>query len=435
MCITNVVRIAARHFPTNPYFCKKTIPMRRISADYIFPIASKPVKNGIITIDADGRIISIDNSSGDESIAGTEHYEGIICPGFINTHCHLELSHFYRQISERAGMTGFIRQLLSRRPHFTKEEIEEGIQKGEAEMIRNGIVAVGDISNDNSTFGQKRRGNLVYQTFIEAFDLNPKRAGEVFMQAMQLKAEHNQFSSRASIVPHAPYTVSPELFAFIKAEAEKTNSIISYHSQESLAESELFISRSGAMYDAFTNIGIDMSFVPETGENSLRSTFERLPLSQKILLVHNTFTSAEDVRWAESKRQEARGKRQEGATRLETQNSNLFWCTCPNANLFIENTLPDYSVFIETGAQVTIGTDSLASNWSLSILDELKTIAKHDPSISLQTLLTWATKNGAAFLGLDELGTIEKGKKPGLNWLKNVEGMRILDRTEVVKLV
>lgn len=402
--------------------------MRHLSADYIFTIASGPVKNGIVTLGADGTVISVSGPSADIPAENTERYNGIICPGFINTHCHLELSHFFRQISEKAGMTGFIRQLLSKRPHFSAEVIEEGIIAGEAEMIRNGIVAVGDISNDSSTFSQKAKGNLAYHTFIEAFDLDSGRADEVFRQAMDLKARHLQFSQRVSVVPHAPYTVSDRLFALIADEAQKTNAIVSIHNQESRGESELFISASGPMYDSFTNAGIDMGFITTTGYNSLRSTLPKLPLSQKILLVHNTFSSADDIRRAESI------KRETGNTRPAAGN-DLYWCTCPNANLFIEDTLPDYPAFIETGALVTIGTDSLASNHSLSVLDELKTIARHYPQLPLHTLLTWATKNGAAFLGFEALGTIEKGKKPGLNLLKNVEDGKISDKTEVIKLV
>ena len=138
-------------------------------------------------------------------------------------------------------------------------------------------------------------------------------------------------------------------------------------------------------------------------------------------MVHNTFTTKEDIEWANSQ--------------LSVSNSPiLFWCTCPNANKFIENKLPNYNYFIEENVRVTIGTDSLASNWSLSILDELKTISKHYPQISLQTLLLWATKNGADFLGFNQLGTIEKDKKPGLNLLKNIDNLKLSDKTEVLKL-
>ncbi len=402
--------------------------MRKISASYIFPVASEPVQNGVISIDDDGTIVSVSAPDGEKD-ASIEFYEGIICPGFINTHCHLELSHFRGQLTEKSGMTQFIRELLSKRPHFSPEEIQKGIAEGEAEMIRNGIVAVGDISNDNSTFTQKAKGNLLYHTFIEAFDLNPNRANEVFETALDLKAQLSQIphlKSHVSIVPHAPYTVSDPLFALIAEEAVTDNSIISIHNQESLTESELFISKSGLMYDAFTKIGIDMGFIATTGKNSLHSIFNKLPLTQKILLVHNTFTSAEDIQWANE---------QVKILNPESKILNPYWCTCPNANLYIENALPNYDYFINANVPVTIGTDSLASNWSLSVLDELKTIVKHKPHISSEILLTWATKNGAGFLGLDHLGTIEKGKKPGLNLLKNVDGLKITEDTTVQKLV
>ncbi|MBI2270258.1 MAG: amidohydrolase family protein [Bacteroidetes bacterium] len=104
----------------------------------------------------------------------------------------------------------------------------------------------------------------------------------------------------------------------------------------------------------------------------------------------------------------------------------------------MENKLPDYQAFVDTGAICTIGTDSLASNHSLSVLDELKVITKHAPQIGLETLLTWATLNGAAFLGFDkELGSIEKGKKPGLNLISNVDlgKIQLTAESKIKKLV
>ncbi len=407
--------------------------MRKISADYIFPIASEPIKNGVITVDDDGVIVETSPPAPllEKKERGVEYYEGIICPGFVNTHCHLELSHMRAQVSENLGMTGFIKEIITKRSNFSEAEIEQKITTAEAEMIKNGIVAVGDISNNNSTFKQKAKGNLIYYTFIEAFDLNPDKAEEVFENAISLKKQLIELSTlnfelQTSIIPHAPYSVSEKLFELISDEAIKNNSIISIHNQESLGESELFISHSGPMYETFSKMGIDMNRIPKTGLNSLRTTLPKLPASQKILLVHNTYTSEADIKFAENRYKSAI---------KNPQSAILYWCTCPNANLYIENKLPNYTYFINANAPVTIGTDSLASNWSLSILDELKIITKHYPQIPLQTLLTWATKNGADFLGFNQLGTIEKGKKPGLNLLKNVVGMKLSENTVVQKIV
>jgi aminodeoxyfutalosine deaminase len=394
--------------------------MRKISADYIFPVSSEPIKNGVITIDNEGTILEISgNPEIDRSI---EYYEGIICPGFINTHCHLELSHLRSQLSERTGITGFISELLAKRLKFSEEEIQTSIEVAEAEMIKNGIVAVGDISNNCSTFRQKSEKNLFYHTFIEIFSIDPEKAHEVFLKGLDLKEQAQKLGLFNSIVPHAPYTMSVPLLNLINDNAGENKSILSIHNQESKAESELFISGSGEMVDAFKKMGIDSNFFRKTGQNSLRSTLPYLNKAETILLVHNTYTSSEDLKWATFK-----------DSGLQT--SDLFWCTCPNANLFIENKLPDYNIFMEEGVPITIGTDSLASNWSLSVLDELKTISKYYPHISLQNLLTWATKNGAAFLGVDHLGTIEKGKKPGLNLLQNINEMKISAVTKVKKLI
>jgi aminodeoxyfutalosine deaminase len=395
--------------------------MRKLSADYIFSIASEPIKNGLITIDNDGTILDV-NYYSDKNDNEIEFYDGIICPGFINTHCHLELSHLRSQLSEGTGLTGFISEIMSKRSNFSEEEIQKSLEEAESEMIKNGIVAVGDISNNNNTFKQKSKQNLVYHTFIEVFSMDPDKANETFLKGLDLEKQLRKFELSNSIVPHAPYTMSLQLLKLINEHASENKSIISIHNQESQAESELFISGAGPMVEAFKRMGINTDLLRITGLNSLRSTLPYLNKAEKILLVHNTYTTSEDLKWTASK-----------DSGLQTK--DLFWCTCPNANLYIESKLPDYDLFISENAKLTIGTDSLASNWSLSILDEIKTISKFNPDISLQNLLTWATKNGADFLGLNRLGTIEKGKKPGLNLLQNITEMKISAATNVKKLV
>ena len=113
--------------------------------------------------------------------------------------------------------------------------------------------------------------------------------------------------------------------------------------------------------------------------------------------------------------------------------NNIYWCFCPNANQYIENAQPNYELFLDE--KCTIGTDSLASNWSLSVLDELKTIHKKNSAITLEKLLKWATLNGAMFLGFDdELGSIIVGKRPGLNLITHIKSNQLTNKSEVVKI-
>jgi len=401
-------------------FASYFINMRYISADYIFPISSEPIKNGVIAVDEDGTIIEvISDSKFQISNSEVDYYKGIICPGFVNAHCHLELSFMKDKIAEHIGMTGFIKDILKKRNDYSSDEIDSAIVSAEAEMIKNGIVAVGDICNNDSTFKQKAKKNLQYHSFIEVFNLNPDVAEDTFNKGKELVKELNELN--CSIVPHAPYTMSEELLVLINNYSKENKSIITIHNQESVEESELFESQSGLMFETFTILGFNINLFRHTKKNSLASTLPYLMDARKILLVHNTYTSENDFEFIKSQ--------------ISNDKTEIYFCTCPNANIYIENKLPNYNLFIEQDALMTVGTDSLASNHSLSILDELKTITKHFPEIALQTLLTWATKNGAEFFDFKSLGTIEKGKRPGLNLLNNIEGMRINKETTVAPLL
>ncbi|MCB0695023.1 MAG: amidohydrolase family protein, partial [Saprospiraceae bacterium] len=134
-----------------------------------------------------------------------------------------------------------------------------------------------------------------------------------------------------------------------------------------------------------------------TGKNAIYYALENLNPETRNLFVHNTLTSREDIEAAQS------------------WSNMVYWASCPNANLYIENRLPNYQHFMETNARVALGTDSLTSNWQLSVLEEMKTIQRLNSYLSTETLVRWATWNGACALGFDrELGSIEKGKAPGL---------------------
>ena len=373
--------------------------MRKISADYIFPVSSAPIKNGIVVVGDDGQVLDVFHPGSGAPVSEVEQLEGIICPGFINAHCHLELSHLAGKLEKQKGLDEFIKEIEAIRKS-TGEEIQSAIIKAEEEMIVNGIVAAGDISNTDYTFLQKSKGRLNYHTFIEVLGFHPDRAEKAFSEGLKL---YGQINHPGSIVPHAPYSASEKLLKKINDFAYEHNSILTIHNQESEEEDKLFKNKEGKILKRLEHFGIETSSWKHTGFSSLQSTLVHLPKCNKIQLVHNTYTSKEDIAWAQD------------------YSKLLWWCFCPNANLYIENSLPAFQQFIDANAKITIGTDSMASNWSLSILEELKTIARYAPQISLQQLLTWATKNGAEFLGFNNLGTIEKGKNPGLNLVKNID--------------
>jgi len=368
--------------------------MKKLSANYIFPGNSTPIKNGVIVIDEKGVVKALLNPEFDKiNWSEVEQHEGVICPGFINTHCHLELSYLKGKLSENTQLHGFVKEIISVRDNFAEEERQEAIVLAEQEMINNGIVAVGDIANGNSTFLTKSTSTIKYHTFLEVFGLNPNSVIEIKERVNALKNEYHN-SSHISTTAHAPYSMSNELMELVN---ENSAEIFTIHNQETDSENELFLSKTGKLYEQLSSFNEDIKKWIPTKKNSLPSYLPKLNKNKRILLVHNTFTNAEDIAFAKK------------------FSDKIYWCFCPNANEYIEGMQPDYSLF--KSENCTIGTDSLASNWRLSILDELKTISKKDSTIPLETLIRWATYNGAQFLGFDDaLGIIEEGK---FTWIKS----------------
>lgn len=371
---------------------------RKIAAHYVCPVNEKPIKNGILTIDENGKILEISQSSGSiDGIAGLEFYSGILVPGFINTHCHLELSHMKSKIAMHTGLPRFISQINQFR-QVDSEIIINAAKREDIKMQYNGIVAVGDISNNHISFGVKANSRMAYHNFLEIFSLNPDLAGEKFDLALELEKALEKLKLVSSIVPHAPYSVTPAMFKLIYRHAVENNRTICIHNQETQSENEFYRSKTGLLAEFFTSLGIEINAIAKTGKNSLESIMEQLPNEVKTILVHNTFTEKQDIELASD------------------YFKNLYWAFCPNANLYIENKLPNIPLFYQMKQKITLGTDSLASNHQLSILEEMKTIHKYFPQISVNEIIKWATINGSEALDLaSHTGSFEIGKTPGIN--------------------
>lgn len=382
-----------------------------ISANWIYPVDADPIENGALVIDTDGTILKVLTAAEAEGLENIVHYDGILVPGFVNTHCHLELSHMKGLIEEKTGLPNFIKEILAQRQQ-PEEDILVAMKRADEEMYHNGIVAVGDISNLLLSKSVKEQSKIYYHTFIEVFGFN-RPSESIIESGKQLK---NDFSPlKASVVPHAPYSVSSGLFNEI-ANVTKDDDVSSIHNQETMGETELFETGTGAFANFFADLGIDQSEAHNKGRNSLQYHLPQLAKNVNTLLVHNTFSSEADINFAKE------------------QHQKLFWCLCPNANIYIENNLPDVDLFIKEGVNVTLGTDSLASNHQLDILVEMQTLQQRK-NVAFNELLKWATLNGALFLGIDsQYGSLTVGKKPGILHINIADNARITNETEIKRL-
>ena len=393
---------------------------RKFTADHIFTgyeILSAPT---VLITDGSGVVIDLVNI--EEAGDGIEEFQGIISPGFVNAHCHLELSHLKGRIPENTGLVEFVQQVMNNRSKGYEQQ-QEAMEQADSKMYHSGIVAVGDICNSTDSIAVKKSSKILWHNFIEVSGFFDETAN-ARLEAMKLVCD--QFKNELplhpkTLSPHAPYSVSKKLFHLLNDETE--GQLITIHNQESAAEDELYFTKQGGFLSLYKNFGIDISSFEPTGKSSVKSWLPYFNKQQSILLIHNTYTSESDIDFL---------------IKYSEKFSSLFsHCICINANNYIEQKNPPIKMLMNKDCNIVIGTDSLASNHQLNILEELKTIQlSNNPIFPLSTLLKWATINGARALQLDSLvGSFEKGKKPGVVLIENIQQFQLNQQSSAKRIL
>ena len=377
---------------------------RRVAASFVYTLDSDaPIRNGFVEYDAeDGRILAVGECGPDEEVR-----QGAVVPGFVNSHCHIELSHLHGKFRKGTGMAGFIDQINALRDWAGADVKARLTQEWMDKMWKDGVSAMSDISNDDSSFKVKSSHKIYTRTFLEVFGSEPEMCEGVMSDVTKLKETADAEGIDAAPTPHSCYTMSPQLLS-ASAAVGLESGYLSYHSQESQEEEDLLISGSGAMYENRKRSG--MSTPPVTGESSLKYFIDRLaaakpaPYDEHILLVHNVCLKQDDI---------------DAAKRVM---NNVYWAVCPLSNIFIHNALPPIPLMRKNGLAITVGTDSLSSNDDLDMVKELVCIKQNFAEVPMNEILVWACLNGARFLSKeDSLGSIAPGKTPGIVFVSNVD--------------
>ncbi len=388
--------------------------MRKISADLVFLVDRPPLKNGVVVIDEQGKVLDIYQEPAHVKSSDTEYYQGVIVPGFVNAHSHLEYSYVKGLIEPKQGFTGFIKNIAKIKARTPVDY--QAIVDADKYMYEQGIVAVGDHTNTLITKDIKAGSKIYYHSFVELYrvisEINSAKA-DFYHGLAYLSALNNQ----GSITGHAPYSVTPELMQYIFEHARKTRGIISIHNQETKGEYEMFKYGRGEFFQFLQQTNANIYWVP-AGTTSLEWILQFFSDQHNLLLIHNTFTTEEDLLLACNKYK------------------RLHWVFCPGSNLYIEDRLPDVGIFIKHKCNVALGTDSYASNTDLSILFEMR-ILQQAYDLDFFTLLYWGTMGGAKALELEhKFGSITVGKTPGLVLLQNIdlEKLIITETTTIQRL-
>lgn len=380
--------------------------VKRIVAAYVYTLqTAEPIRNGFVEYDeSDGTIL---RTGVCDDPASEDVIDGAIVPGFVNAHCHIELSHLHGKFYKGSGMAGFIDQINALRDWAGREVKVELTQKWMDKMWADGVSAMADISNDDSSFDVKASHKMYTRTFLEVFGSEPHMCEGVMADVTALDQLAGQKGIDAAPTPHSCYTMSPALLS-ASAAAGLAKGYLSYHSQESQEEEDLLINGSGAMYENRKRNG--MSTPPVTGESSLKYFIDRLadaapaPYDQQILLVHNVCLKQDDI---------------DAAKKVM---KNVYWAVCPLSNIFIHNALPPIDLMRDNGLAIAVGTDSLSSNDDLSMIKEIACLKENFPHVPMGEIFTWASLNGARFLSKDDvLGSIAPGKRPGMVLVKGID--------------
>ncbi|HCF63033.1 MAG TPA: amidohydrolase [Chitinophagaceae bacterium] len=377
---------------------------RKFTASRIFNGREFLEPGNTLVTDEAGKVLDIIPTEAED-----ERYEGILMPGMINCHCHTELSHLKGKIPQHTGLVEFVSQVMQQK-NLPQEAKDDAIASSIHEMQKEGIVAVGDICNTTDSVSHKVNSSIAWRNFVEVTGFVEATAAQRLQEAKKVAEAFEE----ACLVPHAAYSVSEPLFRLIN---DANRQLISIHNQESKEEDIFLQWGSGAFLKLYELLGIKLQAYRPSGKTSLQSWLPHFTHDQPVIAVHNTFTQEDDLLFAAA------------------SGHAMYYCVCIRANLYIEEAVPPLEALMRNRCTMVLGTDSLASNSRLSILEEMRTIHHHFPHIPLQNLLQWATWNGAQALGFSALGSLERGKKPGVLLLQGLEEFNVSGDTTVTRLI
>jgi cytosine/adenosine deaminase-related metal-dependent hydrolase len=363
-----------------------------IKGGLVYTVATRPIKNGAIAIDkglvvAAGPAADFNGGDFDETINLDGH---VITPGFVNAHSHLQFSSLRGKIPPGLGFVEWVRRIIQTHLITPEEEVFNAMRDGVSEMLSTGTTSVGDISSGVNHAKIVAESGLNALCFAEVIAPKSGDAENAFAHARARVDEMLGLGIVPGLSPHAPYTVPENLFRRLHAYAAENRIPTTVHLAESAEEDDYIRAGSGPLRALMEDRG--------NPQDSFRG-FQKSPV--RLLESYGALggTLAVHLNTIDDGDFEA----------LALNRAVPIFCPGSSAWFGRKKVMP-LDKFFAAGFRPALGTDSLASNSSLSMLDELRAAEAYFPSINREDLMACATLNGAAVLGLN-CGSIEKGKR------------------------
>ncbi len=376
--------------------------MRIISARWVVPVERPPIADGAVALDDDGTVRMVGTRAAlraEFPRAAEERAHGVLVPGLVNAHCHLELSALADAVPGGEGLVPWTRSLLKSAADLPRDRRRLAAEQAAAAAVRLGTAAIGDVGNTLDAAPGIGAAKLSGVLFHELVGSREAATGDALADAGRERARADaeaEWPAGLGYVraPHAPYSAGADLLRRIFAAAAGEGRATSIHIAEDPDEIALLRDGSGRWAAVLEALGVPpgsrvpgkspVAYLAELG------AFDGAP----PLLVHMVHADGDDRRLA----------RAAGATVV----------LCPRSNLHIGGQLADVPALLDDGLPIALGTDSLASTPDLSLWGEMATLAAHFPSVSSARWIEAATTGGAAALGLPAHGALAPGKRPGV---------------------
>jgi len=376
--------------------------VKLVSARWVVPIDTPPVAEGAVALADDGAVLAV-GTRAELRVEFPDVPEvraaGVLMPGLVNAHCHLELSLHADAIPGGHGVYDWAMALMRAHAGQPPERVREVAAAAAAAAVTLGTAAIGDVGNSLGAVPGIARAGLGGVMFHELLGSREAATGDALADAAREWSEALvdwPVGLEYVPAPHAPYSAGPALLTRIFAEAARFERATSVHVAED--EDELALLRDGSgRWPAFlAGMGVDPATrVPRKSPVAYLASLGAFQRPETPpLLVHMVHADADDRRIA----------REAGAT----------VALCPRSNLHIGGRLPDVDALVTEGLPLAIGTDSLASVPDLSLWAEMATLSAHFPAVPAARWLDAATRGGARALGLRGFGTLAPGARPGV---------------------
>lgn len=359
-----------------------------------------PLREGAVVLDADGFVLAVgaaQDVQGQFPSVSFARQSGILLPGLVNAHTHLELSALRGLTQSGGGFGPWATSMMKARAERLPEQDVEAIDAAVSELLRAGTVAVGEVTNTLASVEALGSAPLLGRVFHEVFGMRREAAEAMRQQAEQQRRAIQSWPANLSyaLAPHTVFTLPPDSARALVDEARRSGQRTSLHLSEHAAE-RAFLQDGGGPFATFiATLGLPGPDWEPPGLSPVAYA-ERLGLlAPDVLAVHLCATTREEL--------------------ARVAQAGAPCVLCPRSNLFIELKLPPLYDILDVGLRPGLGTDSLASNTTLDVLAEASALRDRFPQADPGLLFSMACWYGAVALGLEHrVGALAAGLAPGL---------------------